>query len=74
VSGDETLGLSAEIVRLAEADLQAKRRAVAAYTSQLSTFWESAAAMEASLAEYAARVGAGAWAERFWRPTGPAEA
>ena len=71
VSGDETLGLSAEIVRLAEADLQAKRRAVAAYTSQLSTFWESAAAMEASLAEYAARVGAGAWAERFWRPTGP---
>jgi len=68
VSGDETLGLSAEVVPLAEADLQAKCRAVKAYTSQLSTFWKSAAAMEASLAQYAARVGGGAWAERFWRP------
>jgi LmbE family N-acetylglucosaminyl deacetylase len=69
LSGDETLGLSAEVVPLAEADLQAKCRAVAAYASQLSTFWKSAAAMQASLAQYAARVGAGQWAERFWRPT-----
>jgi LmbE family N-acetylglucosaminyl deacetylase len=67
VSGDETLGLAAEVVPLVEADLQAKCRAVAAYTSQLSTFWESTAAMEASLAAYAACVGAGSWAERFWR-------
>jgi len=69
VSGDETLGLSAEVVPLAEADLQAKCRAVAAYASQLSTFWKSAAAMEAGLAEYGLRVGAGQWAERFWRPS-----
>ncbi len=68
VSGDETLGLSPEVVPLAAADLQAKCRAVAAYASQLSTFWKSSAAMEASLVQYAARVGGGAWAERFWRP------
>jgi LmbE family N-acetylglucosaminyl deacetylase len=66
VSGDETRGLRAELVPLTETDLRAKCRAVAAYTSQLSTFWGSPAAMEASLADYAARIGAGGWAERLW--------
>ena len=71
VSGTETLGLRAEILPLTAADLRAKCEAVAAYTSQLSTFWPDQAAMEASLASYAQRIGGGQWAERLWHPAGP---
>jgi LmbE family N-acetylglucosaminyl deacetylase len=71
VTGEETLGLRPEVWPLSAADLRAKCRAVAAYTSQLSTFWESPAAMEASLASYASHLGAGQWAERLWRATAP---
>jgi LmbE family N-acetylglucosaminyl deacetylase len=66
VTGDETCGLEPEILPLTSLDLEAKGRAVAAYASQLSTFWPSRAAMEASLASYAARIGGGRWAERLW--------
>ncbi len=47
-----------EIILLAEADLAAKVRAIAAYTSQISTFWGSLAEMEAAVR---------AFAERTWR-------
>jgi LmbE family N-acetylglucosaminyl deacetylase len=67
VTGAETRGLAPEIVLLAEADLTAKSRAVAAYTSQISTFWESAADLEPGLRAYAERLGSGRLAERLWR-------
>jgi LmbE family N-acetylglucosaminyl deacetylase len=55
--------MASQIIALAPADLQAKLNAVAAYASQISTFWRDAAAMEAALREFAARVGG----EGLWR-------
>ena len=47
-----------EIIPLTEADLIVKVRAIAAYTSQISTFWGSLSEMEAAVR---------AFAERMWR-------
>ena len=66
VTGDETSGLTPHRIFLTDADLRAKGRAVAAYASQISTFWSSPAEMEASLRAYAAHVGGGQWAETLW--------
>lgn len=64
-----TLGptLAPELVYLTPGDLTAKVQAIAAYASQLSTFWEDVAAMEAALHDFAGRVGEGRPAERVWR-------
>lgn len=69
VTGRETDGLAARVMPIAEADLAAKARAVAAYTSQVSTFWESTAQIEPSLRAYGQRLGHLAVAERLWRPS-----
>lgn len=53
----------AEVVPLDEAALQAKFAAVAAFRSQLSTFFRDRADMEAQIGGFAARVGG----ERRWR-------
>jgi LmbE family N-acetylglucosaminyl deacetylase len=59
--------LSAEIVPLAQADLEAKVRAMTAYASQISSFWEDAAAMTAAVRRFAEHTGGGSLAERVWR-------
>ncbi len=53
---------------LAEENLQAKIKSVRAYTSQLSSLFDSEAKMEDDLRNYALRVGAGKLAERIWLP------
>lgn len=50
------------VVALDEAAMAAKIAAVAAYTSQMSTFWADEAAMGAAIRAYAERVGG----ERYW--------
>jgi LmbE family N-acetylglucosaminyl deacetylase len=60
--------LSPELIYLTPADLEAKVQAIAAYASQLSTFWEDGAAMAAAIRDFAGRVGEGRPAERLWRP------
>jgi LmbE family N-acetylglucosaminyl deacetylase len=67
IMGDETHGLAPEILLLTEANLKAKGRAVAAYASQISTFWKSEAEIEPSLRVYAEHIGTGQLAERLWR-------
>jgi LmbE family N-acetylglucosaminyl deacetylase len=59
--------LEPEVFILGEADLAAKARAIAAYTSQLSSFWPDEQRMDAALRAFARRVGKGVWAERLWR-------
>jgi LmbE family N-acetylglucosaminyl deacetylase len=59
--------LALELIYLTPADLEAKVQAIAAYASQLSSFWEDGAAMEAAIRDFAGRVGAGRPAERLWR-------
>ena len=59
--------LAPGVIPLAEADLAAKVRAIAAYTSQISSFWGSLAEMEAAVRGFAGRTGGGAPAERVWR-------
>ena len=67
VIGTETRGLASEIVPFTEADLKAKGRAVAAYTSQINTFWKDPEEIEPSLRAYAEHIGEGRLAERLWR-------
>lgn len=59
--------LAPEVVPLAEANLAAKVAAIAAYTSQISSFWGSLAEMEGAVRQFAARTGGGLLAERLWR-------
>jgi LmbE family N-acetylglucosaminyl deacetylase len=70
--GDTRAALAAklipELVYLTPADLAAKIQAIAAYASQLSSFWEDEAALEAAIHDFADRVGEGRPAERLWRP------
>jgi LmbE family N-acetylglucosaminyl deacetylase len=56
-----------ELVYLTPADIAAKVQAIAAYASQLSSFWEDEATMEAAIHDFADRVGEGRPAERLWR-------
>jgi LmbE family N-acetylglucosaminyl deacetylase len=59
--------LTAELIYLAEADLQARVEAMAHYESQLSSFWTDRDNMDQAVRQYAARVGGQAPAERIWR-------
>jgi LmbE family N-acetylglucosaminyl deacetylase len=52
---------------LSEADLQAKIDAIAAYESQISTFWKDVQAMARAVRDDAGQVGSGQPAEREWR-------
>jgi LmbE family N-acetylglucosaminyl deacetylase len=56
---------------LSEEALQARIAAISCYRSQISTFWDSATDMAAAVRAFAERIGNGALAERYWRPTGP---
>jgi LmbE family N-acetylglucosaminyl deacetylase len=58
--------LSPEWVDIAEADLEAHVRAVAAYRSQLSTFWADEAALRESLRQFADRGPTDGLALRVW--------
>jgi len=60
-----------ELAYLSAEALQAKTAAIACYRSQISTFWQSTADMEAALHAFAERKGAGEPAERYWKPTRP---
>ena len=60
-----------ELVYLSGDALRAKTAAIACYRSQISTFWQSTADMEAALDAFAERTGAGEPAERYWKPTRP---
>ncbi len=55
--------MTLEVIPLAEADLQAKLNAIAAYVSQISSFWRDQAAMETAVSEFIAQVGG----EGLWR-------
>jgi LmbE family N-acetylglucosaminyl deacetylase len=59
--------LTPEVVPLMEADLAARVAAIAAHTSQISTFWGGLAEMEAAVRQFAERTGGGRRAERLWR-------
>ena len=61
------LPLRVEYTALAPADARAKIAAIAAYRSQISTFWDSPAAMEAETRAWTRHPETGAYAERFWR-------
>ncbi|MBL8156385.1 MAG: PIG-L family deacetylase [Anaerolineae bacterium] len=59
--------LEPEVVRLDEAHVAAKIRAIACYESQISTFWESVEAMEAATRRAMWDAAAGSFVERYWR-------
>lgn len=63
---DPPLKLEAELVPLQEADVAAKVKAVGFYTSQISSFWADAVAMDAGIRATLARTGNGQPAERLW--------
>jgi LmbE family N-acetylglucosaminyl deacetylase len=65
--GASRRALAPEVIPLAEADLAAKVRAIAAYASQIGSFWSDPVAMEAAVREFARRTGGGPAAERLWR-------
>ncbi|MCY3832274.1 MAG: PIG-L family deacetylase [Chloroflexi bacterium] len=52
---------------LSEAEMQAKIRAIACYDSQISTFWDSLAAMEADVKRAFYDSQTGAYVERLWK-------
>jgi LmbE family N-acetylglucosaminyl deacetylase len=55
-------GLVLRAAEISPAGLEAWQDAVAAYASQLSSFWDSPAAMRAQLAQYCAHGGGRLWA------------
>lgn len=59
-------------VGLDEAALEAKIAAARCYRSQISSFWADEADLAAHFRAYAAEVGGGSPAERYWRWTGRA--
>jgi len=56
-----------QVEELDAEDLRAKADAVAAYRSQISTFWPDDATMRRELAAYARTVGGGRYGEAYWR-------
>jgi LmbE family N-acetylglucosaminyl deacetylase len=68
------LGQAAEahLIPLSQADLAAKIQAIAAYSSQISTFWDSLEAMAQRVRAYAQQVAPGLaqGAERLWNIPG----
>ena len=65
----EEFGLKLERadVHLSEADIRAKIRAIACFQSQISTFWDSLAAMAADVRRAFRDDSSGQYIERFWR-------
>ena len=62
----------AETVRLSDESIRTKAKAINAYRSQISTFFEDAAEVEQRVRAYARQVGGEAGpAERLWRPASP---
>jgi LmbE family N-acetylglucosaminyl deacetylase len=55
--------MRSEVAPVAEDDLQAKVKAIAAYASQISTFWKDVETMETAVRAFAASTGG----ERLWR-------
>jgi LmbE family N-acetylglucosaminyl deacetylase len=65
----EEVGWKSELIRLDEVAMAAKSAAIACYQSQISTFFEDTAEIDARVRAYAAVVGKGeGWAERYWHP------
>ena len=64
---DDDHALSPERVIFAEPDLEAKCQAIAAYASQISTFWAEESALWAAIRQFAERQRAGQLAERVWK-------
>lgn len=60
------LPLVARPVVLSEQDIQAKIKAIACYKSQISTFWQSLAAMEDDVRQSSTHPHSGEYVERFW--------
>jgi len=60
-----------ELVLLSEHGLSAKVAAIACYRSQISTFWGSQGAVNATVRAFAEQTGQGDPAERYWRSVGP---
>lgn len=63
-----TDALSPQIVALRLENVATKVRAIAAYASQISSFWPTLDLMDQAIHTYAQRVGKGELAERVWRP------
>lgn len=61
------LTLSPEHIELNEVDVAAKIRAIACYTSQISTFWKDLDDMEQATRAAMKAVGRGVYTERYWR-------
>jgi LmbE family N-acetylglucosaminyl deacetylase len=60
-----------ELVPLSEQALRAKVAAIACYGSQISTFWGSQDAVDATVRAFAEQTGQSEPAERYWHPVGP---
>jgi len=58
--------VKAEIVTLSEADTEAKLRAIACYTSQISSFYTDFPTLEQNVRQTMLRTGDGVYAERYW--------
>lgn len=63
----ESRNLSQMSRQLGEADVAARLGAMACYQSQISTFWDSVAQMEASTRKFMYAAANGGYAERFWQ-------
>lgn len=60
-----------DLVLLSEQALRAKVAATVCYRSQISTFWGSQDAVDATVRAFAEQTGRGKPAERYWHPVGP---
>ena len=60
------VSLAASHVILGERDIRAKVKAIACYSSQISTFWKSLEAMEADVRQASTHPQTGEYVERFW--------
>lgn len=61
------LALEPEFIPLTQDDLDAKCAAIAAYQSQISTFWGSLTEMRERVKQHLLTTGKGLLAERYWR-------
>jgi LmbE family N-acetylglucosaminyl deacetylase len=62
------IALEPELIPLAREDFTAKCTAIAAYHSQISTFWGSLDEMRDRIRQHLLKTGDGRLAERYWRP------
>jgi LmbE family N-acetylglucosaminyl deacetylase len=59
--------MTAELIRLSEADLTAQVEAIGYYASQISSFWPDLDSMAAAVRQFAEITGGGTPAQRLWR-------